>query len=271
MKFQKSEFFYQIVALVLSFVVVHTIYVGLVRPNAEAVLENERQAIAAQQASGQVVSIKRSAWVVLKDYEQESCFILMLWVMSIIGLKAQGVMAQRKLLEKSLISIEEGRRVLPEDARKLSRPLEALPQPENSYLLPRALRGALTRYGANSSIQDVSSVVRDICDTEANRLDSELAMVRYITWAIPSIGFIGTVRGIGSALGNAHEAVAGNIAAVTASLGVAFNSTFIALLISIVIMFLTHQITLLQERMVLEAQDYCDNNLIRHLQSGPVG
>lgn len=267
MHFQKSEFFYQIVALVLSFVVVHTIYVGLVRPNAEAVIEAERIAIAAQAESGTTVPIERSAWVVLKDYEQESCFVLMLWVMSIIGLKAQGVFAQRKLLNRSLVNVEEGRRVLPEDARKLARPLEALAEPERSYLLPRALRAALTRYGASSSIQDVSNVVRDLCDTEANRLDSELAMVRYITWAIPSIGFIGTVRGIGTALGNAHEAVAGNIAAVTSSLGVAFNSTFVALLISIVIMFLTHQITLMQERLVLASQDYCDDNLIRHLQS----
>ena len=266
MKFQKTEFFYQIVALVLSFIVVHTIYVGLVRPNAEAVLEQERQAIAQQQETGQTVTIKRSAWVVLKDYEQESCFILMLWVMSIMGLKAQGVVAQRKLLSQPLVSVEEGRRVLPEDARKLSRPLEALPEPERGFLLPRALRGALSRYGASASIQDVSTLVRDMCDSEADRLDSELSMVRYITWAIPSIGFIGTVRGIGDALGNAHEAVAGNIAAVTASLGIAFNSTFVALLISILIMFLTHQITLMQERMVIEAQDYCDHNLIRHLQ-----
>ena len=68
-------------------------------------------------------------------------------------------------------------------------------------------------------------------------------------------------------MGNAHEAVAGNIAAVTASLGVAFNSTFVALLISIVITFLTHQLTLMQERMVLNSQDYCDHHLIRHLQN----
>jgi len=267
MKLHKTEFFYQIVALVLAFIVVHTIYVGLVRPNANAVLEREATLIAQQQETGNTLTIKRSAWVVLKDYEQESCFILMLWVMSIMGLKAQGVFAQRKLMSQPLVSIEEGRRVLPEDARKLSRPLEALPDPERGYLLPRALRSALNRYGSTSSVQDVSTVVRDICDTEADRLDSELSMVRYITWAIPSIGFIGTVRGIGAALGNAHEAVAGNIAAVTSSLGVAFNSTFVALLISIVIMFLTHQITLMQERMVLEAQDYCDHNLIRHLQS----
>ncbi len=267
MKFQKTEFFYQIVALVLSFVVVHTIYVGLVRPNAEAVLAREAQSIAAQEATGEIATIERSAWVVLKDYEQESCFILMLWVMAIMGLKAQGVVAQRRMLSQPLVSIEDGRRVLPEDARKLARPLEALPQPERGFLLPRALRGALNRYGSTASVADVSNVVRDLCDTEADRMDSELSMVRYITWAIPSIGFIGTVRGIGDALGNAHEAVAGNIAAVTASLGVAFNSTFIALLISIVIMFLMHQITLMQERMVLEAQDYCDDNLIRHLQS----
>jgi biopolymer transport protein ExbB/TolQ len=267
MNFQKSEFFYQIVALALSFLVVHTIYVGLVRPNAEAVIEAERIAVAAQAETGTTAPIERSAWVVLKDYEQESCFVLMLWVMAIMGLKAQAVMAQRQLLKRSLINVEEGRRILPEDARKLARPLEAMKDPERGFLIPRALRGALTRYGANSSIQDVSSVVRDLCDTEANRLDSELSMVRYITWAIPSIGFIGTVRGIGTALGNAHEAVAGNIAAVTASLGVAFNSTFIALLISIVIMFLTHQITLMQERLVLASQDYCDDNLIRHLQS----
>jgi len=266
MKLQKSEFFYQIVALVLAFIVVHTLYVGLVRPNAEAVLEVERQLIAQQAETGQTQSIERSAWVVLKDYEQETCFILMLWVMAIIGLKAQSVYSQRKLMAQDLLHIDEGSRVLSEDARKLSRPLEALPEPERGYLLPRVLRSALSRYGASSSIQEVSTVIRETCEAEADRMDSELSMVRYITWAIPSIGFIGTVRGIGSALGNAHEAVAGDIAAVTASLGVAFNSTFVALLISIVIMFLTHQITLLQERMVIESQDYAEHNLVRHLQ-----
>lgn len=91
-------------------------------------------------------------------------------------------------------------------------------------------------------------------------------MVRYIAWAIPSIGFIGTVRGIGAALGQAHQAVEGDIAGVTASLGVAFNSTFIALVISILVMFLMQQVQLLQDRLVLDSQQYCDTNLIYHLQ-----
>ena len=91
-------------------------------------------------------------------------------------------------------------------------------------------------------------------------------MIRYIVWAIPSIGFIGTVRGIGAALGQAHKAVEGDITGVTESLGVAFNSTLIALLISIVLMFLLHQLQLSEERLVLDTETYCDQHLIRHLQ-----
>jgi biopolymer transport protein ExbB/TolQ len=92
-------------------------------------------------------------------------------------------------------------------------------------------------------------------------------MIRYIAWAIPSIGFLGTVRGIGQALGQAHRAVQGDIAGVTQSLGIAFNSTFVALLISIVIMFLLHQLQLAQERIVLDTESYADNRLIQHLQT----
>ncbi|MFT7266945.1 MAG: biopolymer transport protein ExbB/TolQ, partial [Porticoccus sp.] len=103
-----------------------------------------------------------------------------------------------------------------------------------------------------------------------DRLDSELSMVRYIAWAIPSIGFIGTVRGIGEALSQAHKAVEGDIAGVTASLGVAFNSTFIALVISIFLMFIVHQLQLAQERLVLDTHNYCDNNLVRRLKTDPV-
>ena len=92
-------------------------------------------------------------------------------------------------------------------------------------------------------------------------------MIRYITWAIPSIGFIGTVRGIGMALGRAHEAVGGNIAGVTENLGVAFNSTFVALVLSIVVMFFLHQLQLLQERLVLDTRGYCELYLIDRLKA----
>ena len=80
-------------------------------------------------------------------------------------------------------------------------------------------------------------------------------------------GFIGTVRGIGEALAQADKAVQGDIAGVTQSLGVAFNSTFIALLISIFLMFLVHQLQLMQERLVYDSEAYCDDKVIRHMKA----
>jgi hypothetical protein len=52
---------------------------------------------------------------------------------------------------------------------------------------------------------------------------------------------------------------------MTASLGVAFNSTLVALLISIVLMFLLHQLQLIQDKSVLDAQEYCDRMFLKHL------
>lgn len=256
-----NEFMFQIIALLVSFILVHLFYIGVIRPNAETLLA----AAALAQEAGQGAA-DRSIWVVIKDYEQEACFVLAFWAIAIMGYKAKRVTDEKRLLQLPLVEIPAGTKVLAEDSRALARNLETLPEEQQDYLLPRAINAALQRLGGAGAVQEIAAAIRDVCESESQRLDTELAMIRYIAWAIPSIGFIGTVRGIGAALANAHEAVAGNIAGVTASLGVAFNSTFIALLISIIVMFLSHQLTLHQERLVLDAQKYCDKNLLRHIQ-----
>lgn len=258
------EFIYQIFSLVIAIILVHAIYVSIIRPNATAVLEAQAQLI---NENPNYVP-QRSAYVVIRDFEQEACFILALWAMCLMGYKALQSSRERRVLNKDLIPLTQGTSILPEDTREYSRPIQALPPVEQKYLLPRSLLTALHRFRSTRNIQDVSSSVRAVCEAESERLDSELSMIRYIAWAIPSIGFLGTVRGIGQALSQAHKAVQGDIAGVTQSLGVAFNSTFVALLISIVVMFLLHQLQQTQERLVLDAEDYCDAQLIRHLQTG---
>jgi len=259
----QTEFLYQVFALIIAVIVVHAIYVTIVRPRATEIL-NE-QVLQIQEDTD--FTFERSFWVLIKDFEQESCFVLMLWAFSIMGYKATKSLAERKLLQQELVPVQDGVRILPEDAREYARTLQALPSGLSDMLLPRVLLSSLERFGSTRNIQDVSSVANTLCESEGDRLESELSMIRYIAWAIPSVGFIGTVRGIGDALGQAHRAVDGDIMGVTLSLGTAFNSTFIALLISIVVMFLVHQLQSLQERAVFDTQIYIDHNLIRHMQS----
>ena len=49
-------------------------------------------------------------------------------------------------------------------------------------------------------------------------------------------------------------------------LGVAFNSTLIALLLSILLMFLMQQLQQAQERRVLDTETWLDQRVIRNLQ-----
>ncbi len=257
------EFIFQLFSLVIAIIIVHAIYVSVIRPNATAVLEEQAIQI---NANPDYVP-ERSAYVVVRDFEQEACFILALWAVSLMGYKALQTTQERRILQLDLIPLNQGTSILPEDTREYSRPIQALSEDQQSFLLPRALLTALHRFRSTRNIQDVSNAVRAICESESERLDSEMSMIRYIAWAIPSIGFLGTVRGIGQALSQAHKAVQGDIAGVTQALGVAFNSTFVALLISIIVMFLMHQLQLAQERLAMDSEEYCDLKLIRHLQT----
>ncbi|HHD56721.1 MAG TPA: MotA/TolQ/ExbB proton channel family protein, partial [Desulfobulbaceae bacterium] len=157
----------------------------------------------------------------------------------------------------------------PEDVRELVRRLDEIPAGRRDFILPRALRSAIQRFGATRNVQDAATALNSVCDLEGERMESELSTIRYIAWAIPSVGFIGTVRGIGAALAQAPQAVEGDITGVTQSLGVAFNSTFIALVISIVLMFIIHQLQLMQERLVLDTETYGDHHLIARLRIHP--
>ena len=258
-----SEFIFQLLALVISAIVVHAVYVTVVRPRADDFSKKEKAAMA---VDSDHVS-KRSFYVVIRDYEQEICFILMFWALASMGYKGLAMMRARSMLQDDLIPLGEGIRILPEDSRDLQGKLNALSPARRASLLPRALLAALHRFDSARNVQDVSDAARTICAAEGERLESELSLIRYIVWAIPSVGFIGTVRGIGQALGLAHKAVEGDISGVTANLGVAFNSTLIALLISIVVMFIVHQLQLTQERYVLDAEAYCEEKLVRHLHT----
>ncbi|PCJ25458.1 MAG: hypothetical protein COA96_07435 [SAR86 cluster bacterium] len=257
-----SEALYQVGALIVAGIIVHIAYVTVIRPNADLLLEQQN----VQQAVDPDFVPERSVYIIMKDFEQETCIILLLWAMAIIGLKMQQTLTERALLDRTLIQVSKGMSILPEDARNYARPSQALPEQEQAYLLPRALISGLHRFQTTRNIQDVATTIKDICDTEADRMDTEMSIVRYIAWAIPSIGFIGTVRGIGTALGQAYQAVSGDIVGVTVSLGVAFNSTFVALIISILLMFMLSQLQLMQDRLVLDTQNYCDERMLRHLQ-----
>jgi hypothetical protein len=89
------EFIYQVFSLLIAIIIVHAVYVAVIRPNASAFMERE---VALMKADSEYVQ-QRSIFVVVRDFEQEACFILALWAFSIMGYKGYASFRERKLLD----------------------------------------------------------------------------------------------------------------------------------------------------------------------------
>jgi len=256
---------YSISALLLAVIIIHSIWTLIIRPRAEAVLSQRIVVTNSKDVKTQVLQL-RSVYVILKDHEQEICVILCLWSLLLLARQAQDTRLGRQLLDREYVKIGDGQVVLPEDARVYSRPLESLPKDEQMRFLPRLLMVAYNRFGATRSVQDAAEAVRDECDFEVASMDTKLSMVRFTAWAIPAVGFVGTVRGIGAALQEAQGAMGGDISGVTMGLGVTFNATLTALVSCIIVMFWMHQLQQFQDRLVLDCRTYVDRQLLRKLR-----
>ena len=96
-----NEFVYQVFSLLIAFILVHAVYVTLIRPQASAFLQQEARQM---QDDPQYVQ-QRSFYVVIKDYEQEACFVLMFWAFAILGYKGLAAWRQHRLLAQDLLSL----------------------------------------------------------------------------------------------------------------------------------------------------------------------
>ena len=258
--------------LIASFIFVGVLYGGLIRPAAnKAALAQSYGVEGAGSASG--------IFVILKDYEQQICISLFLWGMMILIYKFILVHSEATVLgrfapesenieaEPEVDLLSGARSISRERAGKLSEQIdEKSARPDlNNKILPYVMARGLERYHMTGNVPETTETIMGRLDVASEQQESELSMLRYLVWAIPSIGFIGTVRGIGVALHRADEALQGDISGVTNALGVAFNSTLVALIISIVLMLLIHLLQSGQEGLILRVQTFCREQIIDKL------
>ncbi|PAW61336.1 MAG: hypothetical protein B9S34_16340 [Opitutia bacterium Tous-C1TDCM] len=258
------DFLVPTISLILSLLLVEFYYRVAVTPRVKDI-EMKQKLLTAQGVSAGANSEQRSIYVIIKDPEQQCEIVFALWGFAILGHKLMQVRAERRLFKHDFIRLQPGERIIPEDALDRYKELRTAVDREAKWrdrLLPEAMLAALHRFHATSSIQDAANAVKERAELVADRLDSSLSLVRYIAWAIPAIGFIGTVRGIGLALSFAQDAIKGDIGPVTDALGLAFNSTLVALVISMVLMYIMHIVQSRQEAFVIETQTYCRTKLI---------
>ena len=117
--------------------------------------------------------------------------------------------------------------------------------------------------------RDVLTAVKGRADLMLEQIGTNYSTVRLLSWMMPSIGFLGTVIGIGAALSGTSRVLAGDdldrqasIGAMSQSLGTAFNTTFVALAASVITMPLVHLAQKGDEQLVLDSADRTCQSLL---------
>lgn len=124
------------------------------------------------------------------------------------------------------------------EARGLTEQLDSLPSKDQKTALVRRVREALESVERNQSADRLDDELKFLSDADAGRVHASYALMRIVIWAIPILGFLGTVIGITEAIGQLNpQALEKSLDSVTFGLGIAFDTTALALTLSMILMF----------------------------------
>lgn len=202
---------------------------------------------------------------------------LALWAGTILVAKTRALAIQRRSFALDLLPEAIAPRITVKNARFFVQHLDQAARPLGPSFLAERLRRALETFRVRRSTPEVLEQLTVQAGADAAAVESSYTMVRVFIWAIPILGFIGTVIGIGAAVSGFSTSVAEavdlevmkhSIGAVTSGLGVAFDTTLLALVVSIFIMFPASSLQKAEEDLLGRVDQWCESQLTRRLDDG---
>ena len=172
-----------------------------------------------------------------------------------LGAKLWQNRRERRACRSEVLPFWDGQPVAVAQAPKLLAPLARLPRVVQNTCLVNRVAAILDFLSQRGSATDLDDQLRDLADGDATAQENGFALVRFITWAIPILGFLGTVLGITGAIsGVTPDRLEHDLNSVTDGLALAFDATALALGLTMITMFLTYLVDRVEQN-VLEAVD----------------
>jgi biopolymer transport protein ExbB/TolQ len=146
--------------------------------------------------------------------------------------------------------------------------------PDAFILFSRVKRAVLSLRNIGR-VSDVEAIIQSQSDGDANSMDTSYTLVKGFLWAMPVLGFIGTVQGLSVAIGQFSTVLAQNtevnglrdsLKGVVLGLSVAFDTTLVALICTLILQLLMSYLRKKEEEFLGRCDDYCHRNLVSKLR-----
>ncbi|MDZ7619813.1 MAG: MotA/TolQ/ExbB proton channel family protein [Patescibacteria group bacterium] len=205
---------------------------------------------------------------------------LMGWSVAILFFKSRKLKSQKGSMLFDLLPTDISKDITVDSVGKFVQHIQDLPiEPRESFLVNRVVHG-LEHFRARKSNPEVATLLASHSEIDANSVQSSYTLINVFIWAIPILGFIGTVIGISAAVGGFSgsldqaqdiSVLKDSLNGVTGGLATAFDTTLVALVMSMLVMYPSSSKQKAEEELLTSVGEYCNENLVKRFDDGHGG
>ncbi|MFK8114185.1 MAG: MotA/TolQ/ExbB proton channel family protein [Rubripirellula sp.] len=203
--------------------------------------------------------------------------LLMFWAISILILKWTNLKQQRDAMLLDVLPTEVSQQITQASLDGFVDHINELPgASSDSFLINRVVRG-IEHFRVRKSAADTVTMMESQSAIDANNVAGSYTILKVFIWALPILGFIGTVMGVSGAVaslagslsdGGSMDAMKAALQDVFGGLGTAFDTTLLALIMSMLVKIPASALQKSEEDLITSVDEYCNENLLRRLNDG---
>jgi biopolymer transport protein ExbB/TolQ len=199
------------------------------------------------------------------------------WGMGIIVLKFQKLAHQKNALLLDVLPQRFGREINSSTVGLFIDHVYKLPKRLRDSLMVNRIRKGLELFEVRPNNADVAHMMSTQSDIDSIRIAGSYSLIKVFIWAIPILGFVGTVLGLSAAIGNFQgvmggakdiDSLMGSLGGVTSGLGTSFDTTLLGLVYSIFMSFPMSALQKSEDDNLNSIDAFCNETLLPRLNDG---
>jgi flagellar motor component MotA len=197
------------------------------------------------------------------------------WAVAALYLKWQKLNHQKAAMYLDVLPAEFGQDITRDNVASFIDHLYSLPGRLRDSLMVNRIRKGLELFEVRQNNGEVTGMMSAQSGIDSSRIGGSYSLVKVFLWAIPILGFIGTVLGLSVAIGSIDlsdmtnmDKVMKSFGNVTSGLGTAFDTTLLGLVLAMFLNFPMNALAKAEDDNLNNIDAYCNEVLLPRLNDG---
>ena len=197
------------------------------------------------------------------------------WAVCMLWMKFRKVEFQRRAFDLPIMPSDPSFSLSPETAREVLHRLHEVVDNPGQFAVLNRIERALANLDNIGNTADVTAILKIQSENDEAQVSSSYGLVNGLMWAIPVLGFIGTVLGLGQAIGafgitlaqdGDLEGIKDSLTLVTAGLSTAFDTTLVALVMALILQLFVSFLQSKESEWLDACNEYCNRKVAGRLR-----